>query len=450
MLPADTIHGSPRGSPDTAMTFARNIDARRLDQVERYLAEVYALAPRAGIDPAIVVAQSALETDNWRDRWWAERLNPAGLGITGDPVHNEGSRSWGSGADAARAQIVHLSLYARGKPLPPDLEPHAHLDPRRDAIAADVLGTRRTLASLGGFWAAVADYGQRICNRSQSVFLDVPNQRKESPMPLDIEVNIATNRIGEPLRDREAFITVHENGNPNSGARQEREFVVNGGGEGAVSYHFAVDRHRAVQILPLDSRGKHAGNATGNATSIAIETSQQEPETPNNQTQRNLRALLAAIIARDERLDFGRGGYEFSRDRIRFHRDWPGANPNCPERMLAAWNSIDPLMDGVKAALDQAIDIVSNMLAPHPVPGPHETKVIGGKVLWKIDEDVEASSEVRPKEWADPSARNAPDEAVIPAGQPVHVRYLIVGTDHQPWLITDLGWRMPANAFAPS
>ncbi len=64
MLPADTIHGSPRGSPDTAMTFARNIDARRLDQVERYLAEVYALAPRVGIDPAIVVAQSALETDN--------------------------------------------------------------------------------------------------------------------------------------------------------------------------------------------------------------------------------------------------------------------------------------------------------------------------------------------------------------------------------------------------
>lgn len=274
MRPSDTIHGGSRGSPETAMTFARNVDSKRLDQLDRYVTEAYALAPRVGIDPAIVVAQGALETDNWRDRWWAERLNPAGLGITGDPDQNERSRNWDSGADAARAQIVHLSLYARGKPLPPELEPHAHLDPRRDAIAAEVLGQRRTLESLGRFWASVADYGQRICNRSQSVFPDLPNQN--------------------------------------------------------------------------------------------------------------------------------------------------------------------------------ASDIVSTTLTPHPMPEPHETKITNGNVFWKIDDDVRATSEVRPKEWADPASRNAPDDATISEGQIVHVQYLTVGSDGQPWLITDPGWRVPARAFVPN
>jgi len=269
-------------------------------------------------------------------------------------------------------------------------------------------------------------------------------------MPLEIEVNIASNRIGLPLRDEQAFITVHENGNPDSGARQERKFVFDGGGSGKVAYHFAVDQHRAVQILPLDCRGKHAGNDDGNATSIAIETSQMEPDTANNQTQKNLRALLAAIISHDERIDYGRGGYEFSRDRVRFHRDWPGANPKCPERMLAAWGKIDPLMDGLKAALDEALDAVSRLLLPQPVPEPHETKVLNGKVFWNIDEDVKATSDVRPKQWADPDARNAPEDAVIPEGQVVHAQYLVVGSDHQPWLITDPGWRVPAESFVPS
>lgn len=216
-----------------------------------------------------------------------------------------------------------------------------------------------------------------------------------------------------------------------------------------MAYHFAVDQHRAVQILPLDSRGKHAGNDEGNATNIGIETCQVEPDTANNQTQKNLRALVAAIIAHDERLDFGRGGYDFSRERVRFHRDWPGANPKCPERMLAAWGNIDPLMNGVNAALDAALDAVSNLLLPQPVPEPHETKVVNGKVLWKLDEDVRATTTVRPRQWADPGSRNAPEDAVIPEGQIVHVRYLVVGADQQPWLITDSGWRVPARAFVP-
>jgi len=447
--PRDRIVGPARGSVAEAMTFAAAIGAERRDALHAYLEEVYRLAPAVGIDPAIVAVQSALETNNWRDRWWNERLNPAGIGITGDPEQNERSMTWGSGTDAARGQVVHLALYALGKPLPAALAPHAQLDPRRDAIPAGNLGIVRTVAALGGTWAAELDYGQRIANRARDVFPGIPDQREETTMAFELEVNIARNRIGAPLRDREAWITVHENGNPGSDARNEREFVKNGGGPKQVAYHFAVDAHRVVQILPLDARGKHSGNEEGNATSIAIETSQMEPDTANNRTQQNLRALLAAIINRDERIDFGDGAYDFSENRIRGHFQWPGANPNCPERMLAAWGgTIEPLLTAVRTAVGRHPSGPPATVEPHPVAGPHATKVVNGHVLWSIDERLVAPLDILGKEWADPAARDAPASEVIPAGQAVDADYLLVGADHQPWLVTRAGWRIPAQVFA--
>jgi hypothetical protein len=449
LLPTDKIVGPKRGSVERALSFGRAIGADRIAELEAYLDEAYRLAPRIGIDPAILVAQSALETNNWRDRWWNERLNPAGIGITGDPDQNEQSMRWDSGTDAARGQLVHLALYALGKPLPRELEPHLHLDPRRDAIPPENLGRARTIAGLGGTWAVVLDYGQRISNRARDVYPELPDQQEEPHMGLEIEVDIAHNRIGAQLREREAWITVHENGNPDSDARDEREFVKNGGGDKKVAYHFAVDRNRAVQILPLNCRGKHAGNTDGNATSIAIETSQMEPDTANNQTQENLRALVAAIITRDERIEFGDGEFEFSHQRMKAHREWAGANPRCPERMLAAWeNTIDPLREAVRDAIGRGpIGPIADV-QPHPVEGPHETKIVNGHLLWSIDDHLVAPTDILAKEWADPSSRDAPAATMFPAGQVVDLDYVLVGADHAPWLITRQGWRIPAQAFS--
>src|SRR5439155_705844 len=71
--------------------------------VAEYVDEVYRLAPLVGMDPAIVVAQSAHETGAWTSPWWTERHNPAGIGITGDPVENDQSHTWANGTDAARS-----------------------------------------------------------------------------------------------------------------------------------------------------------------------------------------------------------------------------------------------------------------------------------------------------------------------------------------------------------
>ncbi len=184
MSPHDRIHGPARGSPTEALVFARNVGSARIEDVADYVWTVYQVAPQVGIDPAIVVSQSALETDNWRDTWWTERLNPAGVGITGDPAQNAASRTWDTGADAALAQIVHLWLYTDGDPLPEALAPYRDLDPRADAIPVPNRGSVTTLADLGAKWAAVADYGQRIATRSRSIFPALPDQSGDTTMAL--------------------------------------------------------------------------------------------------------------------------------------------------------------------------------------------------------------------------------------------------------------------------
>ncbi len=265
MRDSDTIFGARRGSADEATDFARDVGAKRLDQVNRYIREAYVLAPAIDIDPAIVVAQSALETNNWRDEKWDRKLNAAGIGVTDDLDHGFG---WDNGEAAARGQIVHLWLYAKGRSLPAELASFLHLDPRRDAIPDAHVGHTPTLASLGTRWASVADYGQRIANRSRDVFANLPNQLNES----------------SPVQ-------------------------------------------------------------------------------------------------------------------------------------------------------------------PHPVPGPHTTQVVNGRVLWMVDQQPVAPRDIRPREWADPGARDAPESDVHQAGQPVDVRYVVIGVDQQLWLVTGQGWRIPALAF---
>ena len=93
----NTIVGPVRGSVDQALAVARSAGAQRIDQVELYLREIYRLGPEIGFDPAILVAQSALETNYWRSSWWVLRLNPAGIGVTGDPAQNSASPTFANG-----------------------------------------------------------------------------------------------------------------------------------------------------------------------------------------------------------------------------------------------------------------------------------------------------------------------------------------------------------------
>jgi len=166
----NTIVGPARGSVATAMAFARSTGALRINEVERYVVEIYRLAPDIGFDPAILVAQSAHETGNWRSSWWSQRLNPAGLGVTGDPTQNAASPTFASGTMAARAQIAHMhaEVFGSSRPLPAVLQ---GVDPTYQRVfEAGWAGTIRTIADLAGTWAADPDYDTKLVRKANEIY----------------------------------------------------------------------------------------------------------------------------------------------------------------------------------------------------------------------------------------------------------------------------------------
>jgi N-acetylmuramoyl-L-alanine amidase len=161
MASADPLLAPPRGSAASVLATPPVAVAKRQEELAAYIAEVYRLAPLVGLDPAVVVAQSALETGWWQSPAWSEHLNPAGIGVTSLDVE---SPTWTTGEGAARAQLVHLYLYAAG-PIPPDhpLAPYIALDPRYDAaLAAGRAGSAGTIADLSGSWATDPEYAESI------------------------------------------------------------------------------------------------------------------------------------------------------------------------------------------------------------------------------------------------------------------------------------------------
>jgi uncharacterized protein YraI len=166
----NTIVGPTRGSADEAVAFARQAGAQRMDEVERYIREVYRLGPQIGFDPAIIVAQSALETGYWKSSWWIDRLNPAGIGVTGDPAQNAASPNFPSGTIAARAQMAHMhaEVFGSSRPLPAELQ---GVDPTYQRVfAAGWAGTIRTINDLAGTWAVDPQYGHKIVRVGREIF----------------------------------------------------------------------------------------------------------------------------------------------------------------------------------------------------------------------------------------------------------------------------------------
>jgi hypothetical protein len=380
-----TIAGPSRGSADAWFEWASGKGASRPDDVRQYLDTVYEFAPRADLRAELIVTQSIHETSMngvpWASHWWKTRCNPAGIGITGDPNQNNASRNFENGRNAALAHLVHVFLYVKGKNLPEGLSPS--MDPRWEnaASVASIVGKKLTLRSFGNAgetptWAVDPEYGKKwagwankledviakggnVVQSGSEIGTGATTVTDQPGRGVRFEKRIATRRLGETerLRDRLAWFTIHENGNPTSSPFDEAAFVNNGGGGEKVLYHFSVGVENGepiiVQIYPADRRGKHAGNSEGNATSLAVETCQAPPGATSEQTQAALEELLFMLFTHDERIDWGTGGHEFSPDRVRPHAGWPGANPGCPATMLRQWGGINRPVDNIRRRLEK-------------------------------------------------------------------------------------------------
>ena len=184
MLPSDRLLALPRGTADRVINYFNDIP----EYVERWFAfvdytlAVFDLAPKAGIDPAIVIAQASHETGKFTSFWWKERLNPAGIGITGDNTQNYASRTFKTGREAARAHLSHLQLYATGNISSPFVIAD---DPRYQAYREAYGNKARasTISDLAGTWAVDNTYASGVCRHGNEIFPNLVASSQPAPQP---------------------------------------------------------------------------------------------------------------------------------------------------------------------------------------------------------------------------------------------------------------------------
>lgn len=166
----NSIVGTTRGTPEQAIEYSIRAKAVNQPDVELYIYEIYRLAPQLGFDPALIIAQSAHETNAWKSKWWEERLNPAGLGINDDPSTHPYSAKFPNGTIAARAQLAHMhaEVYGNRRALPTELQ---GVDVTYERVMqAGWAGTVVTLEDLSGTWATDPDYGFKIARTASYIF----------------------------------------------------------------------------------------------------------------------------------------------------------------------------------------------------------------------------------------------------------------------------------------
>lgn len=194
MKTTDYLLAKTRGTAQEALSFlSRLAGVKRLDEVRRYVETVYLLAPQVGLDPSIIVAHAANETNYFRDDNWELRLNPAGMGVTGPTVDGE---SFENGEAAARAHVAHMLLYATGTIRSPLSSSD---DPRYNAYI-DTFG-QRTVATqiegLSGAWAKDEEAAEAIVSKGNEIFGDLPESTKEKDDPKGPTPSVLRNRYGE-------------------------------------------------------------------------------------------------------------------------------------------------------------------------------------------------------------------------------------------------------------
>ena len=144
-----------------------------------------------------------------------------------------------------------------------------------------------------------------------------------------IEDNDYNRRFKLPGRfEKVNYVTIHNTAEPFS-ARQERDRVDTRRDNASVSFHFAVDEREAVQILPLDIHGWHAGDGAqgpGNSQSIGIEICRSQcrgaADWQYRRSEENAEILACALLRH----------FKLTAAELRMHQDWSGKY--CPHRIL--------------------------------------------------------------------------------------------------------------------
>lgn len=246
------------------------------------------------------------------------------------------------------------------------------------------------------------------------------------------------------------YITIHETANPDAGADAEmhRVFTHNGGGPENVSFHFVVDDHEAIQLLPLDTIGWHAGDGCddypdgvgqddiGCFASVAIETCVNR-DGDWDKTIKNLEDLCVLIITGSKDIDYGDGRTKgrFSPQRLAQHNAWSGKE--CPRRIRNTdlWPT---LVKDISERVNVPVTVYTD---PIPVPKfDGKDKKLGKFWFHALNRDVEVEAETVQRAWGSEDAPKANKN--IKAGRFFVSHYIVEGASGQWWYVTKDGYRI--------
>ncbi len=137
-----------------------------------------------------------------------------------------------------------------------------------------------------------------------------------------VEMLIGHNRPGTKMRP--TTLTIHNTANPDSTARNNRDYFSNHASARA-STHYVVDDQEIIRCIPEDEISWHAG-AAANSSSISIEVCEFTDAQRQARADQNAASLVADILIR----------FEWGLEQIKTHQDWTGKY--CPRKLLPIWN----------------------------------------------------------------------------------------------------------------
>ena len=247
-----------RGVANNAIEYGRLRGAHRSSELKAYAAEVYRTCALADLDAAILIAQSSLETGAWTSVAWRDRLNPAGIGITGPDVEGE---TFANGVAAARAQVAHMHAYVYGnsRSLPSDL---VGADPRYQAVFdSGYDGTVVTIADLAGKWAVDPDYATKIVQHGNAIYGTAIQAPASSPAPESV-IDVVTAgtelcvKVGPTIADGYEWYDVEYTGRRGWVAAEYCDLKRAGGCGGGTGADFGTGDQIHVFDGPLNYRSE--------------------------------------------------------------------------------------------------------------------------------------------------------------------------------------------------
>jgi hypothetical protein len=295
--------------------------------------------------------------------------------------------------------------------------------------------------------------------------------------PMAVELEILNRVIGvqanapATLLNRTAPRPIgHNTDNPGTGADalMHATFVKNGGGQSGVSFHWAIDSIRAVQILPLDRIGYHASDGCDNRSTdtgcydgVAFENCDNK-DGDIRKTFDNFCKLIALIEWGDPRINYGtmpKGAFVGFIDRLLGHHDVAYDAKWCPSDFMNLFGEDGWKVEARKRAKAYLAELKGTTPVEPDDDEPTTTPVYAkpdkpkagtfaagnGKVFVGVEETVTIKQKVTPRKYAESDQpATGPDLA---AGTAVTVTHIVVASDNKLWLITADGSRIPATAL---